>query len=373
MANPAANPNAAQLAVLAEHDRVTRATQVPFFRGEKVGTARDWLVLFDNAARIAAWNNDRKCAEFQALLRDNAAKWWRAETTTLGLDEKNWEAIRESFLFMYDVKGTAKTMCSNFGDLKQKPRELVGDFFARVSFAFEKLKAGFPDARRTCTAAITEDAVVLPIANRGKVEGIDDTFRYFMEQMIVAGLHDKLRLKVMESGVVGTGLKEVIRKATELERLDQEQKGLIPEVKAVSVSAVQIQPEEEDNSLYEGLDDEEITTINAIRQAKGKAPFVRGKGGPNNGNNSKLQCRYCKKFGHMQGVCRSRIRDGAPLVGADGKPYQPRNQGAQGAAPKPAFAVKALQQDDDEPDVVGYVSSLAGKFPTDSVTGPLNW
>ena len=129
---------AAQLAALAEHDRVTRATQVPIFRGDKIGTARDWLVLFENAARIATWNNDRKCAEFQALLRDGAAKWWRAQTKTLGLNEKSWKDIEAAFLIHYDVKGTAKTMCSNFVDLKQKPRENVGDFFSQVSFAFEK-------------------------------------------------------------------------------------------------------------------------------------------------------------------------------------------------------------------------------------------
>ena len=102
--------HAAQLASLAEHDLVTLATQLPIFIGYNIVTARDWLVLFENAARIAAWNNDRKCAEFQALLRDGAAKWWRAQTKTLGLDEKNWKDIEATFLVSYDVKGTAKTM-----------------------------------------------------------------------------------------------------------------------------------------------------------------------------------------------------------------------------------------------------------------------
>ena len=376
MANPVApDANAAQLAVLAEHDRVTRATQVPIFRGDKIGTARDWLVLFENAARIAAWNNDRKCAEFQALLRDGAAKWWRAQTKTLGLNEKSWKDIEAAFLIHYDVKGTAKTMCSNFVDLKQKPRENVGDFFSRVSFAFEKFRAGFPEARIKSNATDNAELNGQPLADASKMEGIEDTFRYFLEQMYVAGLHDRVRLKVMESGVIGTGLREVFHKAIELERLDQEQKGTLPEVKPISaVNAIAAVPaSEEDNGPSEGLEEDELMAVNAIRQAKGRPPYQKGKGGPNNGNKGSIQCRYCKKFGHMQSVCKSRIRDGAPMVGADGKPYQPR---AQGGAQKPNFAVKALgnfeEDDDEEPNIVGYVGSV-GRRPASTPSAPLNW
>ena len=74
----------------------------------------------------------------------------------------------------------------------------------------------------------------------------------------------------------------------------------------------------------------------------------------------------------MQGVCKSRIRDGAPMVGADGKPYQPR---AQGGAQKPAFAVKAIggfDEDNNEPEIVGYISNL-NRRPASTPLAPLNW
>ena len=60
------------------------------------------------------------------------------------------------------------------------------------------------------------------------------------------------------------------------------------------------------------------------------------------------------------------------MVGADGKPYQPR---AQGGAQKPNFAVKALGiegDDDNEPEVIGYVSSI-NRRPASTPSAPLNW
>jgi hypothetical protein len=37
-------------------------------------------------------------------------------------------------------------------------------------------------------------------------------------------------------------------------------------------------------------------------------------------------CRYCKKPGHLQKVCNSRIKAGAPEVDAQGKPYTHANE-----------------------------------------------
>jgi hypothetical protein len=52
----------------------------------------------------------------------------------------------------------------------------------------------------------------------------------------------------------------------------------------------------------------------------------RGRGAPrgganNNGANSYNVCQYCKKPGHLQKVCNSRIKAGAPQVDANCKPY----------------------------------------------------
>ena len=117
----------------------------------------------------------------------------------------------------------------------------------------------------------------------------------------------------------------------------------------------------------EDLYEDELEAINAIRQAKGRAPWSGTKPGT---SQKKVQCRYCKKWGHFQKDCKSRLRDNAPMVGEDGKPYQPRQP--FGGQRKPTnFAVKAIV-DDNEPDIVGYVSSI--RTPVEpSQQPPLNW
>ena len=75
--------------------------------------------------------------------------------------------------------------------------------------------------------------------------------------------------------------------------------------------------------------------VNAIRKKFGKKPFFRRRNGGNgnsNGNNGigGIKCRYCQKMGHMQKVCKSRIRDRAPMVDASGKPFQKRVNAVDG-------------------------------------------
>jgi hypothetical protein len=138
------NANAAQLATLAEHERIVRSTRVPPFHGDatKDLKALDWILWFENAATIGKWDSDeRRIAEFLALLRDNARRWYTHMVRLPGLDTKKWSVVKERFLKNYDVKGTAKTICYNFQNLTQKPRERIPDFYTRVSDVFTKMEA----------------------------------------------------------------------------------------------------------------------------------------------------------------------------------------------------------------------------------------
>jgi hypothetical protein len=71
--------------------------------------------------------------------------------------------------------------------------------------------------------------------------------------------------------------------------------------------------------------------INAIRKKNNQTPFKR------NGNqataSSKVVCRFCKKIGHWQKYCRTRIRDNKPCIDENGKPYenQPKVTGIEQA------------------------------------------
>ncbi len=66
------------------------------------------------------------------------------------------------------------------------------------------------------------------------------------------------------------------------------------------------------------------------RGSQGRGGRSRGRGQTqgNNGTSSSSYntCRYCKKPGHLQKVCNSRIRAGAPEVDAQGKPYSHGNE-----------------------------------------------
>jgi hypothetical protein len=113
----------------------------------------------------------------------------------------------------------------------------------------------------------------------------------------------------------------------------------------------------EDSAHLEGLDDEELEVVNAIRYQRGKAPYRRGQSfnRPNSGSGPKKQpikCRYCQKLGHMQKECKSRLRDNAPEVDANGKPYASFSSKPAGP-PSGNTRVHAVQE------IEGHISSYA--------------
>jgi hypothetical protein len=132
-----------------------------------------------------------------------------------------------------------------------------------------------------------------------------------------------------------TDLNTAIKQARQLEKIV-----LKPENTSASVSAIQ----QEATGGYDEVD-AEIVALSAQFQAllkkcngansrggRGAANGNRGgrggrgRGAPRgrgaaNGASSYNVCRYCKKQGHLQKVCNSRIKAGAPQVDASGKPY----------------------------------------------------
>jgi hypothetical protein len=366
--------HAAQLAALGEHDRIVRATQVPIFRGDltKDHKAEDWLAFFENAADIAKWNDsdEKIIAQFRALMRDSALQWYNSLSVLPGVDVKVWANVKARFLLHYATKATPKSFCTNFKDLVQKPQERVYDFYARLAAVFIKMKTLVPDSFNTVRIAHDDDIAEAVLAS--KKEGLADAINFFMEQLLLAGLHERFRTKIQELGTVG--LLAVLDKAAELEKLELDNKNTVHSVAAISAISEPFDQElETATGPVEDLAEDEIAAINAIRKNQGRPPF-RGKPSGSSGNKSNIQCRYCKKFNHFQRDCKSRQRDGAPMVGADGKPYQPRNPAGGPPKPKPpAFAVKALgnSEEDNEPDVVGYVGSVYAAAPAQPAR--LNW
>jgi len=145
-----AQPDANLAGALAEHERIRRSTDLPPFKGyingKLIVNGKDWLDRFERSAIIAKWNtNERKILEFEQLLRDAADDWWKGLRDYDDLDLKQWATIRAEFLKNFDPKGTAKTICSNFKDLHQKPNKLVTTFRDRISKVFRKIEDATPD------------------------------------------------------------------------------------------------------------------------------------------------------------------------------------------------------------------------------------
>jgi len=307
-----ANQQQVQAALLA-HDRVRRSTDLPLFYGRKdkdTITARLLVDRIATAAGIANWDGPRRCQEFYMILRDRAVLWWNSLADT-DVDRNNWDQLKANFLACYEPKFTAKTTCTNFSELVQRSGEANLDYYLRVCDAFAKMCDARPEALLAVRAAA--DAAAADV----KLEGIKDAEKFFKHQLYLAGLRDDLRVRVMEAGK--DTLQESMTLANELEVIHQDKR-------RGQVHAI-IQEEDEGATVNEDdFNEEEIAAINAIRQRYGKPAFrpgfKRNQGNVNSNNKKTVVCRWCKKTGHMQKECRSRIKANGKMVDANGKPYE---------------------------------------------------
>ena len=204
-------------------------------------------------------------------MRDKALAWWNGLQDFEDVrDLKSWAIIKEEFLATYDKKGTAKTICSNFKDLYQKPKESVRDFYSRVSAIFKKLKEVWPGDMTNPRCEEEEDDAACHRRNIAcKKEGVDDMTKYIQTQMFLAGLHEKIRSKVLESGK--TTPYGVYKKAVEIETIEEDKRVKVSPVAVMAMSYKDAEPANATEA--EDLDEEELPAVNTIRAQKGKAPF----------------------------------------------------------------------------------------------------
>jgi hypothetical protein len=348
--------NQAQLDVLAEHERIKRSSALPVFvgiPGKDILSARDYIDRLESSAQIAGWATDaRKIAEFTQLLRQDALDWWKS-LADFGIDLTVWNTVKAQFLRDYEKKYSAKTLCANFKEVHQRPHETVRDFWARVSALFRKMYEMAPEDVASIddhvdTAAMTNAEIT---ATKAAIKyGLECSKKFVQTQMFVAGLREELRHRVMEGGKTKT--LDIVRYAQEMEQIEEEKRAKRMPLGGIKAIEETTAPEpEEEEFVPDHLTEEEVGAINAIRFQRGKGPLRRrppGPGGPRPQNQQQkktIQCRYCRKFGHLQKECRSRIRDQAPEVDAQGKPYGstlPGPSGGGGGARPKIHAVQEL-------------------------------
>lgn len=285
---------------LLNHDRVKRSTELPLFFGNKSRDSISAPALLDRintAAAIATWNDQRRCQEFYMILRDRALIWWNTLDDIEDFDKNDWAQVSQQFRNAYAPKFSAKTNCTNFGELYQKANESVQDFYLRVAEAFKNMTDAKPEfiaAVRAPAGAARADV---------KAEGVTDMSRFFLTQLFLAGLREEIRLRTMETGP--ERIQTAVETAREIETILADKKG---PSKGTMINSIQ-----GENAPTETLEDDEIEAINAIRAKKGKKPYKSGKG------RSNVKCHYCKKMGHIQKFCYSRIKENGEFKDANGK------------------------------------------------------
>ena len=354
---PAAQQHAQD--ALLHHDRVRRSTDLPTFHGitgKDSITARDLIKRFEAAAEIAKWEAaDKKCNKFFMILRDDALTWW-ASMKDYNVDTKNWNDVKAHFLKKFDPKSTAKTSCANLMELSQKPGESATKFHFRLFKIYERLCEARPAAiYDVITVPAVAAAATAAEQQAIKKEGIEAMEMFIKHQLFIAGLREPLRSEVMKEGKATLG--EAIDFADELESIYRKNEKTINALTEYDDNGDAV--DGGDLVSLEDLADEELDAINLIRQKNGKKPFFKKKGNYSNGNNfrgksgnyngnsnSSIKCRYCKKPNHMQRECKSRLRDKAPMVDANGKPFAKKIN---------AVSEKAEDFEDSEVSALNYI------------------
>jgi hypothetical protein len=374
----AANQNVVDMQdALRTHERMKRSSELPLFYGQAGRdsiTPMNLIKRFEKAAVAAKWDTDeKKITEFWLTLRDPCLKWWASLEDEPEVDISTWENAKKVFLENYEPRYNARTTCTNLHDLKQRPNESCHDFSIRINETFKRLKESIPDdyfdelryAPTDAARAAALTAIHADDKKAAKIEGGGDMERFYKHQHFLAGLRPEFRTEVAKAGKKTLYQSLMVAKDLELIMQDKGHRVAVAAIPAPETADERT----EDFAPLEALDDDELAAVNAFRRQNGRPPFQRSyrkpfgkpKSGHSNGNSNSnpatgKKCRYCQKMGHLQKECRSRLRDKAPMVDANGQPYK---------------SINAVEEEADGGERTVIVKSLSTN--SNNLVAPLNW
>jgi len=351
--------------ILKNHDCAKRSTDIPLFYGQSTKdtiTACQLIVRVNDAGEIAGWDNARKLLEFKMCLRDKAVGWFEGLTED-GVDTNNWDTVKNEFLETYEPKYSAKTTCANFTDLNQKSEETINDYTYRVQMAYKHLMDKKPAAMAVIRAAV--GAALADI----KAEGVTDAFKFIKHQLFLASLKDGIHDKVLEAAK--DTFTDSVKVARNLETIQNDHKRL----NRINAIKQELEEERAKEIIWDNLSDDQLAQLAVIH-------YTRDRYNNRSSNSSNKQacssttvrspntaCRYCQKKGHLQKDCFGCKTDKAPMVDANGKPYQNQNNCVNNVAEQPTATAAAACPASE----AGYEDAFIGSVAKLSPYHHLNW
>jgi hypothetical protein len=386
-----------------ENLRQADLAKLPFFTGTKADTftCEQWIAQVQCAKDTSGWDDAHTMTYVLNALRGFAFAWTRSINWSSKVDINNWDSFKAGLLNAFSVIRTSRTTTINLTSLLQGTSERVTEYYIRVVDAVNDIEA----MKKLNTQRLPENPwqeaaavpafMALEVAIRAKILmdlvnfGIQDSLDYVSLNLFVSGLKPHIREEVMRQAP--KTLDDAFNLAVQSEKINY------APTRTNGATALPVMPVDQHNTpqpakdneadLLAALEDMEIENKNRVAAIKLKLnKFRRNVQSSANKNSNKsssgtkkpnpdkdVKCRYCNKMGHYQLVCKSRKRDGAPMVANDGTPYTSRPNatmdmpGIQAAAPlqyappgPPPGSGQVVYQ---TPYHMGYYQNPAPVFP----------
>ncbi len=314
-------------------------TRIPVYTGDgnDAFTPNQWIKRIQKARDTAGWNDANTMSFVYVSLRGKALKWHECLTRS-GVEINNFVDFTAAFLESFAPARTARTATVNLHEVKQQPAEDVVGFYSRVINIIDELEILLPAAARRPIAVAMPAAIAALAGFEALADpvkqivptifdlGVTTALNHVAIQLFVAGLKPAIRDEMMKNMPVL--LWEAFQQAITLEKIHTP-------LKATMAAAVNEIADEQDNCELDGEIEAVRAQLNRLTskksQYRGKfTPSGGGSGYRNNGQQGKpaqtnfkeVICRVCKKKGHFQDKCFTRLAKGLPCVDANGVPLK---------------------------------------------------
>lgn len=308
--------------------------KIPDFHGlpSKDSTAAQRLIqLINNLSKANNWDTSVSFHQFAIALKSSAQKWLEWQMATVEGAVETWEWIEPRFRKEFVTQIDDANILDLLAHLKIQHDESVLDLYSRIY-----------NIRRILNATKNRE-VTLPQANaqgfyteeqmRDVIKKADTIYAdHIHMQLFKHALPVDIKLAVnlanpttseQAYNIANMQYKTMqankqISDITEDNKIDAVRPNFRPQSNFRQTNSFQRSNNQSNQRSWQQCQQQQ----NVATQAK---PFKFNNQRPgNNSNRNGIICVYCKKQGHKQEDCRNRIKDNAPCVSNNGKPFYPK-------------------------------------------------